>query len=254
MPIPVVADLKNSTQILNTTNICNSLNRPPLFLKQFFAYEFGASCKLNSKNNMNVLEIQGNIKKTQVIDAIYKFINLYILCKCGNPETIYKIQENKLFVECHACGHSSEMKEDRMTKFILKNFKELSSIYDTNDSKNITKKENNSEETVNSQQKKDVEQLTDSEFVLRFSERVNLSSDSIDRDVKIFKLLELMLVNQENDPTTILKLLIKGKVLKKSFILKHYTSIEIENVDAESESLKERVVEVRREILKYFDM
>jgi translation initiation factor 2 beta subunit (eIF-2beta)/eIF-5 len=95
---------KPYTMINNIESICKELGHPSTILVKYIANLFSTSCN-ESKKSLN-----GIYNMNQIQDAIYSYINNFVLCiKCNIPEIIPFIQGTKknkvLSLKCNACGH-----------------------------------------------------------------------------------------------------------------------------------------------------
>lgn len=246
MPIPIIIKIKGNTQILNIKNISKSLNRPIIFIKTFLLSYFNTSCTIKGEDE--ILEIKGSFSNEKIIEGLYKFIEKYVLCKCRNPETIYKLKDNELNIECLACGESNLLKDDKVIKFIKKHFEDLKNIYKDDD----TIIEN--KETLQEVPQEEMKYLNPEEFIILFKERIQ--SCDIENHTKLFNLLELMLINYNADVKQVIYLLHTNKIIKKSLILKFYSQnfSESENQNIFEGNLKKKVFEIRKEIREYFEL
>ena len=92
---------RRKTVITNLNVIAKSLDKPPHILLAHFSQSFG--CGTVKKNGLN-----GHYSVNELRVALYKFIELYVLCKaCDNPETVVYASKTKRAVNivCKACGH-----------------------------------------------------------------------------------------------------------------------------------------------------
>jgi translation initiation factor 2 beta subunit (eIF-2beta)/eIF-5 len=93
------------TNLVNITEICNSINTPLKILMVYLTQSLGTNYKETSLN--------GHYSKDELINLIIKFNKEFILCqKCNIPEltpTIEGKKKNiKLIYSCSACGEIYE--------------------------------------------------------------------------------------------------------------------------------------------------
>lgn len=98
----VISQQKNKICFENIDKVCKDLDRNVKLLIGFLKKYFNTSIEYKN-NQMFTTKI---ISKNEMQDAIYNFIEKYILCeKCKNPETIYDESKKSTFMICKACSH-----------------------------------------------------------------------------------------------------------------------------------------------------
>lgn len=113
--------MNNSKEIIidNIHMIAKQLDRHPKELVLFIKKNINR--QVNFKNE--VLSIPNH--KNQTIDfekILNNYIDHYVICKhCGNPETIYVIQNKSLILRCKACGNLTDCKDKHSLINIIKN-------------------------------------------------------------------------------------------------------------------------------------
>lgn len=91
---------------LNIDSISKSLSRPPQQIIQFLKKYFGSS--FDYKNN--IASTTKNLTKEELQNAIFKFIENYVLCgTCRNPETINNQSKDGKFLSCLACSNNTKI-------------------------------------------------------------------------------------------------------------------------------------------------
>lgn len=107
----------NKIIILNINEIAIALGTKPNYILYYIQLE--KSAPITPKG-----EIKGKLTKDEIEGSINKFINEYVLCqKCLLPELDIKGSRKQLYFLCRACGHSMDIKENKFTKIMYKDFK-----------------------------------------------------------------------------------------------------------------------------------
>jgi translation initiation factor 2 beta subunit (eIF-2beta)/eIF-5 len=90
----------------NIDSVCKSLERTPQQIIQFLKKHFGSS--FDYKNN--VASTTKDITKEELQNAVFKFIENYVLCKkCGNPETLHNKSKDGNYLICKACSYHTKI-------------------------------------------------------------------------------------------------------------------------------------------------
>ena len=96
----------NKTVFLNIKIICTNLDRSQECILKFLKSYFGISIE----NKNNIVTMTKHIEQKDMQNAIYKFIDDYVLCKkCANPETYIENKRKKNIMICKACCHKIEI-------------------------------------------------------------------------------------------------------------------------------------------------
>ena len=93
------------TWILNIHSIAKSLDRNPKLLEKYL----GKCCSTSSKiNKQNILEINSCTDESTLDLYLKIFIERYVLCpSCQIPETILSKKNDKIELDCSACGNTN---------------------------------------------------------------------------------------------------------------------------------------------------
>lgn len=109
------------TVVVNLNSVAQSLSRPPAYLIKYFGFELGAQA--NAKPTDDRWIINGAHDAPKLQDYLDGFISKFVLCKkCKNPETDVVIKDDKISLDCKACGQRSEVDNRlKLSTFILRN-------------------------------------------------------------------------------------------------------------------------------------
>lgn len=109
------------TVVANLPSVAGSLARPPNYLIKWFGFELGAQTNQNPKDDRWI--INGAHESSKLQDSLDGFINKFVLCKsCKNPETEFKIKDDRILLDCKACGQRTQADiRHKLSGFILKN-------------------------------------------------------------------------------------------------------------------------------------
>lgn len=103
MPVVCVEKRKTRNVFINPLPICDSIGRDINILIKYLKIKFSCSLIYDSKNKCITCN---KLTDKDIQDAIYEFIEYYVLCPtCQNPETILYNQNNKIKIKCKACSH-----------------------------------------------------------------------------------------------------------------------------------------------------
>ncbi|RAH41695.1 translation initiation factor eIF5 [Aspergillus brunneoviolaceus CBS 621.78] len=108
------------TVVVNLNSVAQSLARPPAYVIKYFGFELGAQA--NAKPTDDRWIINGAHDAPKLQDYLDGFISKFVLCKkCKNPETDVNIKDEKIFLDCKACGQRSEVDSRlKLSTFILR--------------------------------------------------------------------------------------------------------------------------------------
>jgi translation initiation factor 2 beta subunit (eIF-2beta)/eIF-5 len=129
-PKAIITTKFNKISITNLEEIATALHTKSSYILHYFKLKL--SVPIGTKG-----EIQCNLNKDGIENVINQFIEEYILCEiCKLPELfiqkditsiapeksnkINQSNQSKVYFVCKACGHSVEIKENKMTKIFLK--------------------------------------------------------------------------------------------------------------------------------------
>ncbi|KZZ99286.1 eukaryotic translation initiation factor 5 [Moelleriella libera RCEF 2490] len=109
------------TVVVNVAGVALSLARPPAFVIKYFGFELGAMTNHDPKDDRWI--INGAHEAGKLQDHLDGFINKFVLCKnCSNPETDVKIDNDRILLDCKACGQRTAVDlRLKLSGFILKN-------------------------------------------------------------------------------------------------------------------------------------
>jgi translation initiation factor 5 len=109
------------TVIVNLDSVAKSLSRPPAYLIKYFGFELGAQA--NAKPTDERWIINGAHDAAKLQDYLDGFISKFVLCKkCKNPETDVQIKDEKITLDCKACGQRSDVDPRlKLSTFIVRN-------------------------------------------------------------------------------------------------------------------------------------
>lgn len=109
------------TVVVNLNSVAQSLSRPASYVIKYFGFELGAQA--NAKPTDDRWIINGAHDAPKLQDYLDGFISKFVLCKkCKNPETDVEIKDERIFLDCKACGQRSEVDSRlKLSTFILRN-------------------------------------------------------------------------------------------------------------------------------------
>jgi translation initiation factor 5 len=109
------------TVVVNLSSVAASLARPGAYVIKYFGFELGAQTNIDPKDDRWIINGAHDAAKLQ--DHLDGFINKFVLCKkCKNPETDVNIKDDRILLDCKACGQRSDVDiRLKLSGFILKN-------------------------------------------------------------------------------------------------------------------------------------
>ncbi|KAJ5171891.1 hypothetical protein N7492_004484 [Penicillium capsulatum] len=109
------------TVIVNLNSVAQSLSRPPAYLIKYFGFELGAQA--NAKPTDERWIINGAHDAAKLQDYLDGFISKFVLCKkCKNPETDVILKDEKITLDCKACGQRTDVDPRlKLSTFIVRN-------------------------------------------------------------------------------------------------------------------------------------
>ncbi|CBF70253.1 hypothetical protein AN6067.2 [Aspergillus nidulans FGSC A4] len=109
------------TVIVNLNSVAGSLSRPPAYVIKYFGFELGAQANAKPTDDRWIINGAHDSRKLQ--DYLDGFITKFVLCKkCKNPETDVIIKDEKIILDCKACGQRSDVDSRlKLSTFILRN-------------------------------------------------------------------------------------------------------------------------------------
>lgn len=108
------------TVVVNLNSVANSLSRPPSYVIKYFGFELGAQANAKPADDRWIINGAHDAPKLQ--DYLDGFIAKFVLCKkCKNPETDVIIKDDKIILDCKACGQRSDVDPRlKLSTFILR--------------------------------------------------------------------------------------------------------------------------------------
>ncbi|KAJ5485635.1 eukaryotic translation initiation factor 5 [Penicillium diatomitis] len=109
------------TVVVNLPSVAHSLSRPPSYVIKYFGFELGAQA--NAKPSDDRWIINGAHDASKLQDYLDGFISKFVLCKkCKNPETDVIIKDEKITLDCKACGQRTDVDPRlKLSTFIVRN-------------------------------------------------------------------------------------------------------------------------------------
>lgn len=109
------------TVVVNLPSVAASLARPGSYVIKYFGFELGAQTTMDPKDDRWIINGAHDAAKLQ--DHLDGFINKFVLCKkCKNPETDVVIKDERILLDCKACGQRTDVDiRHKLSGFILKN-------------------------------------------------------------------------------------------------------------------------------------
>ncbi|KAG8531510.1 uncharacterized protein KY384_003139 [Bacidia gigantensis] len=109
------------TVVVNLSSVAQSLARPPSYVIKYFGFELGAQTNTNPADDRWIINGAHDASKLQ--DHLDGFINRFVLCKkCKNPETDVVVKDDRISLDCKACGQRSDVDVRlKLSGFVLKN-------------------------------------------------------------------------------------------------------------------------------------
>jgi translation initiation factor 2 subunit 2 len=105
--VELMIESKN-TYITNFNKIINVLNRDKKHFFGIFLKNVGTMGEIRR----NQLFLKGRYKEQVLNRLIAQYTKTYVLCVvCNKPETEIYRESKKLYMKCHACGATSEIRE-----------------------------------------------------------------------------------------------------------------------------------------------
>ncbi|KAL2834180.1 translation initiation factor eIF5 [Aspergillus cavernicola] len=109
------------TVVVNLNSVAQSLSRPPAYVIKYFGFELGAQANAKPTDDRWIINGAHDARKLQ--DYLDGFISKFVLCKkCKNPETDVTIKDEKITLDCKACGQRSDVDPRlKLSTFIIRN-------------------------------------------------------------------------------------------------------------------------------------
>lgn len=131
--------------------------------------------------------ITKDINTQLVVNALYEFIEYFVLCKkCRLPELDYLLDKNHLETSCRSCGHLSNVDNNSHTDKIIKQFENhlKTSVKTNNKQKPIKTKKAKfiDQEEVEIDTKTDTKTDTKIDIEIEIETKIETKIDTKDRD------------------------------------------------------------------------
>ncbi|KAL3447392.1 domain found in IF2B/IF5-domain-containing protein [Aspergillus insuetus] len=109
------------TVVVNLNSVAASLSRPPAYVIKYFGFELGAQANAKPTDDRWIINGAHDARKLQ--DYLDGFISKFVLCKkCKNPETDVSIKDEKITLDCKACGQRTDVDPRlKLSTFIIRN-------------------------------------------------------------------------------------------------------------------------------------
>ena len=120
-PLDVSADSRNKqrkTYLHNACSVARNVFRPEAWLIKYLALSLSTDSGVAAGAAPSYLT--GHHDKADLQPLVFGFIQDYVLCKCGSPETLLYVEgkkrSKKAKLQCHSCGRvgSAAGQEDKM--------------------------------------------------------------------------------------------------------------------------------------------
>lgn len=114
---------RTKTSIMNLDKIALSLKIPDpeciiIFFKKRLAMQM-------AQGNQGLI-ISRHVDSKIMQDALYEFIDYFVLCKsCSLPELTYATRNKHFIADCASCGTTNEIKINQYTEPVIKHMKTL---------------------------------------------------------------------------------------------------------------------------------
>ncbi|PLB48974.1 eukaryotic translation initiation factor 5 [Aspergillus steynii IBT 23096] len=137
------------TVVVNLNSVAQSLSRPPSYVIKYFGFELGAQA--NAKPTDDRWIINGAHDAAKLQDYLDGFITKFVLCKkCKNPETDVIIKDDKIVLDCKACGQRSDVDPRlKLSTFITRNTPSKGGKKDKGDKKARRERKKKNDEAAN---------------------------------------------------------------------------------------------------------
>lgn len=114
---------KTKTAITNLNDIASDLKIPdPNLIVLFIKNKLSIS--ITFKNDRAILS--NDIEEINIKNALYDFIEYFVLCKkCTHPELTYFLENKKLCSKCTSCGALNFIESNDSTDKVIKHFETI---------------------------------------------------------------------------------------------------------------------------------
>ena len=120
-PLDVSVDNRNKqrkTYLHNASTVARNVFRPETWLVKYMALHLSTDSSVAAGAASSYLT--GHHDKAELQPLVFGFIEDYVLCKCGSPETLLYVEgkkrSKKAKLQCHSCGRvgSARGQEEKM--------------------------------------------------------------------------------------------------------------------------------------------
>lgn len=114
MPKLEIKEMINKTVIQNIVLLAKSLDRDKEEILSFWSIKLGTT--FIKKENA----LRGKFEINELNRLLNIFVEEYISCKCGNPETEYFLGKKNIYRICKACSAKTKIVDTVLSKKLLK--------------------------------------------------------------------------------------------------------------------------------------
>ena len=104
---------KRNIELPNIDKVAKALERDVNEVCQFIKLKINRQIKINTVDDRLIVTIPNFDTKEldiNIDDIVEEYINKYVVCPdCKIPETVYKIREKSVKIECKACGKLNQV-------------------------------------------------------------------------------------------------------------------------------------------------
>lgn len=112
-PLDASTDNRNKqrkTHLHNVAAVARDVFRPEAWLVKYLALRLSTDCGRGADGS--VAYLTGHHDAAQLQQFVFGFIQEYVLCKCGSPETLLYVEGKKrrktAKLRCHSCGRDGK--------------------------------------------------------------------------------------------------------------------------------------------------
>lgn len=125
-PIEAAVDNRNKqrkTHLRNAAEVASSVFRPEAWLVKYIALRL--STDSGASTSSSEAYITGHHDQHMLQSLVFDFVTDYVLCKCGSPETLLRVEGKKkrktCQLQCHSCGRSGSARgqDDKMLNLFV---------------------------------------------------------------------------------------------------------------------------------------
>lgn len=109
---------KESTNIVNLETISKQLYTKPEYIIKFLSSNLATSSSYNKDSK--IWNIKGDYSIKDINKYLDIFMETFVLCPCGSPETILKAKKDIIRISCFACGNKTKIEIDNTCESLYK--------------------------------------------------------------------------------------------------------------------------------------